>query len=195
MRTRCHTVSWTRSRANSQLLERLAQTGLQAGAESSSNAIFGPIAGRHCAGRKPIGCGSSHSSRFAGSRRRSLREHPYPERQSPPPAGIAGFAGCGARREPVVRIHRSAIVNIDMVDELRQDAHGEYVVVLRKAPEFSAFHRQWTGGEALNVPSPMDPGESEKNNPAPSRTTTPFVADPTAKASTHAVVAPLALLR
>jgi two-component system LytT family response regulator len=30
-----------------------------------------------------------------------------------------------------VRIHRSTIVNIDLVDELRQDAHGDVVVVLR----------------------------------------------------------------
>lgn len=30
-----------------------------------------------------------------------------------------------------VRIHRSAIVNIDLVTELRQDAHGGYVAVLR----------------------------------------------------------------
>ena len=82
-----------------------------------------------------------------------------------------------------------------MVDELRRDAHGEYVVALRKAPEFSALHRQWTGGEALNVLSPTDPGESEKNNPAPSRTTAPFVAGLTVNTSKLAVVAPLALLR
>ena len=30
-----------------------------------------------------------------------------------------------------VRIHRSAIVNIDVVAELRQDAHADYVAVLR----------------------------------------------------------------
>jgi two-component system LytT family response regulator len=30
-----------------------------------------------------------------------------------------------------VRIHRSAVVNIDVVSELRQDAHGDYVAVLR----------------------------------------------------------------
>lgn len=30
-----------------------------------------------------------------------------------------------------VRIHRSAIVNIDLVHELRQDAHGDYIAVLR----------------------------------------------------------------
>jgi two-component system LytT family response regulator len=30
-----------------------------------------------------------------------------------------------------VRIHRSAIVNIDLISELRPDAHGDYVAVLR----------------------------------------------------------------
>jgi two-component system LytT family response regulator len=30
-----------------------------------------------------------------------------------------------------VRVHRSAIVNIDMLDELQQDAHGDYTVVLK----------------------------------------------------------------
>ena len=34
-----------------------------------------------------------------------------------------------------VRIHRSAIVNIDVVVELRQDAHGAYVAVLRDRTE------------------------------------------------------------
>jgi two-component system LytT family response regulator len=34
-----------------------------------------------------------------------------------------------------VRIHRSAIVNIDVVSELRQDAHGDYVAVLRQGVE------------------------------------------------------------
>ena len=34
-----------------------------------------------------------------------------------------------------IRIHRSAIVNIDMVVELRQDAHGDYVAVLRDRTE------------------------------------------------------------
>lgn len=34
-----------------------------------------------------------------------------------------------------VRIHRSAIVNIEWVTELRQDAHGDYVAVLRDKTE------------------------------------------------------------
>jgi two-component system LytT family response regulator len=40
-----------------------------------------------------------------------------------------------------VRIHRSAIVNIDLVSELRQDAHGDYVAVLRGGPEVRVGRR------------------------------------------------------
>jgi two-component system LytT family response regulator len=34
-----------------------------------------------------------------------------------------------------VRIHRSAIVNIDVIDELQQDVHGDYMVVLKDRTE------------------------------------------------------------
>ena len=40
-----------------------------------------------------------------------------------------------------VRIHRSAIVNIDLVDELRQDAHGDFVIVLRDRTELRVGRR------------------------------------------------------
>jgi two-component system LytT family response regulator len=40
-----------------------------------------------------------------------------------------------------VRVHRSAIVNIDLVDELRQDAHGDYVLVLRDRTELRVGRR------------------------------------------------------
>ena len=40
-----------------------------------------------------------------------------------------------------VRIHRSAIVNIDLVSELRQDAHGDYVAVLRGGAEVRVGRR------------------------------------------------------
>ncbi len=40
-----------------------------------------------------------------------------------------------------VRIHRSAIVNIDLVHELRQDAHGDYVAVLRDQTEVRVGRR------------------------------------------------------
>jgi two-component system LytT family response regulator len=41
----------------------------------------------------------------------------------------------------VVRIHRSAIVNIDLVAELRQDAHGDHVAVLRGGTEVRVGRR------------------------------------------------------
>jgi two-component system, LytTR family, response regulator len=40
-----------------------------------------------------------------------------------------------------VRIHRSAIVNIDLVDELRQDAHADYIVLLRDRTEIRVGRR------------------------------------------------------
>lgn len=40
-----------------------------------------------------------------------------------------------------VRIHRSAIVNIDAVTELRQDEHGDYVAVLRDKTEIRVGRR------------------------------------------------------
>jgi hypothetical protein len=40
-----------------------------------------------------------------------------------------------------IRIHRSAIVNIDVVAELRQDAHADYVAVLRDRTEIRVDSR------------------------------------------------------
>lgn len=40
-----------------------------------------------------------------------------------------------------VRVHRSAIVNIDLVDELRQDAHGDHLVVLRDGTQLRVGRR------------------------------------------------------
>jgi two-component system LytT family response regulator len=40
-----------------------------------------------------------------------------------------------------IRVHRSAIVNIEMVDELRQDAHGDHVIVLRDGTELRVGRR------------------------------------------------------
>lgn len=40
-----------------------------------------------------------------------------------------------------VRIHRSSIVNIDVVSELRQDAHGDYIAVLRDGTEVRVGRR------------------------------------------------------
>lgn len=40
-----------------------------------------------------------------------------------------------------VRVHRSTIVNIDLVEELRQDAHGDFVIVLRDRTELRVGRR------------------------------------------------------
>jgi two-component system LytT family response regulator len=39
------------------------------------------------------------------------------------------------------RIHRSTIVNLDSIRELRQGFHGEYIVVLRHGTELKLSHR------------------------------------------------------
>lgn len=39
------------------------------------------------------------------------------------------------------RVHRSAIVNIEMVDEVRQDSHGEHILVLRDRTELRVGRR------------------------------------------------------
>src|SRR5262245_13976972 len=49
--------------------------------------------------------------------------------------GLLGSLDDSLDSRRFVRIHRSAIVNIDVVDELKQDAHGDYVVVLRDKTE------------------------------------------------------------
>jgi two-component system LytT family response regulator len=43
--------------------------------------------------------------------------------------------------ERFVRIHRSAIVNIDLVVALRQELHGDYVAVLRDGTEIRVGRR------------------------------------------------------
>jgi two-component system, LytTR family, response regulator len=45
--------------------------------------------------------------------------------------GLLGSLDASLDERRFVRIHRSAIVNIDLVDELSQDPHGDYLVVLR----------------------------------------------------------------
>jgi two-component system LytT family response regulator len=49
--------------------------------------------------------------------------------------GLLGSLDALLDNRRFVRIHRSAIVNIDLVDELKQDAHGDYVVLLRDRTE------------------------------------------------------------
>ena len=55
--------------------------------------------------------------------------------------GLIGSLEEALDRRRFVRIHRSAIVNIDLVSELRQDAHGDYVAVLRDGTEVRVGRR------------------------------------------------------
>lgn len=49
--------------------------------------------------------------------------------------GLLGSLETSLDGHQFIRIHRSAIVNIDVVSELRQDAHGDYIAVLRDRTE------------------------------------------------------------
>jgi two-component system LytT family response regulator len=55
--------------------------------------------------------------------------------------GLLGSLDASLDERRFVRIHRSAIVNIDVVHELRQDAHGDYVAVLRDHTEVRVGRR------------------------------------------------------
>jgi two-component system, LytTR family, response regulator len=55
--------------------------------------------------------------------------------------GLLGSLDAALDSRRFVRIHRSAIVNIDIVHELRQDAHGDYVAVLRDQTEVRVGRR------------------------------------------------------
>jgi two-component system LytT family response regulator len=55
--------------------------------------------------------------------------------------GLLGSLETSLDRHRFVRIHRSAIVNIDLVSELQQDPHGDYVVVLRDKAEVRVGRR------------------------------------------------------
>jgi two-component system LytT family response regulator len=55
--------------------------------------------------------------------------------------GLLGSLDASLDERRFVRIHRSAIVNIDLVDELRQDAHGDYSVLLRDRTEIRVGRR------------------------------------------------------
>ena len=55
--------------------------------------------------------------------------------------GLLGSLDASLDGRRFVRIHRSAIVNIDVVLELRQDAHGDYVAVLRDQTEVRVGRR------------------------------------------------------
>jgi two-component system, LytTR family, response regulator len=55
--------------------------------------------------------------------------------------GLLGSFDSALDERAFVRIHRSAIVNIDVVEELRQDAHGDYIAVLRDRTEVRVGRR------------------------------------------------------
>jgi DNA-binding LytR/AlgR family response regulator len=55
--------------------------------------------------------------------------------------GLLGSLDASLDERRFVRIHRSAIVNIDVVSELRQDAHGDYIAVLRDRTEVRVGRR------------------------------------------------------
>jgi two-component system LytT family response regulator len=55
--------------------------------------------------------------------------------------GLLGSLAASLDERCFVRIHRSAIVNIDVVEELRQDAHGDYIAVLRDRTEVRVGRR------------------------------------------------------
>ncbi len=55
--------------------------------------------------------------------------------------GLLGSLDASLDERTFVRIHRSAIVNIDLVDELRQDAHGDYIVLMRDRTEIRVGRR------------------------------------------------------
>jgi two-component system, LytTR family, response regulator len=58
-----------------------------------------------------------------------------------PHRGLIGSLEEALDPHQFVRIHRSAIVNIDLVSELRQDAHGDYIAVLRDGTEVRVGRR------------------------------------------------------
>lgn len=49
--------------------------------------------------------------------------------------GQLGHLDASLDQRRFVRVHRSAIVNIEVIDELQQDAHGDYTVVLKDRTE------------------------------------------------------------
>lgn len=55
--------------------------------------------------------------------------------------GLLGSLDSSLDERQFVRIHRSTIVNIDLVNELQQDAHGDYVAVLRDHTELRVGRR------------------------------------------------------
>jgi two-component system, LytTR family, response regulator len=55
--------------------------------------------------------------------------------------GLLGSLDSSLDNRQFVRIHRSTVVNIDLVSELQQDAHGDYIAVLRDDTELRVGRR------------------------------------------------------
>jgi two-component system LytT family response regulator len=55
--------------------------------------------------------------------------------------GLLGAVADSLDERRFVRIHRSAVVNIDLVHELRQDAYGDYIAVVRDRTEIRVGRR------------------------------------------------------
>ena len=55
--------------------------------------------------------------------------------------GLLGSLDSSLDNRQFVRIHRSTVVNIDLVNELQQDAHGDYIAVLRDNTELRVGRR------------------------------------------------------
>lgn len=55
--------------------------------------------------------------------------------------GLLGSLDSSLDERQFVRIHRSTIVNIDLVNELQQDAHGDYIALLRDNTELRVGRR------------------------------------------------------
>ncbi len=55
--------------------------------------------------------------------------------------GLLGQLDASLDQRRFVRVHRSAIVNLDLIDALQQDAHGDYTVVLKDRTEIRLGRR------------------------------------------------------
>ncbi len=55
--------------------------------------------------------------------------------------GLLGQLDASLDQRRFVRVHRSAIVNLDLIDALQQDAHGDYTLVLKDRTEIRLGRR------------------------------------------------------
>jgi two-component system LytT family response regulator len=55
--------------------------------------------------------------------------------------GLLGQLDAALDKRRFVRVHRSAIVNVDLIDELQQESHGDYIIVLKDRSEIRLGRR------------------------------------------------------